>query len=98
MAQNLDPVRALLGDLAQDDYVRFKYGKRVEAALKLLDQATRGPDTAELEARLLEALDLVRGGKGARGKAAKKGAGAAAPEPKRPARAPKAKGGPDAAS
>ena len=95
MTPNLNPVKTLLGDMAQDDYVRFKYGKRVDAALKLLAQVGGGPDAAELEARLLEVLDLVRGGKGGRGK---KGAGAAAPEAKRvrPAR-PAAAGSPPGA-
>lgn len=93
MGQNLKPVKALLGDLAQDDYVRFKFGKRVDAALKLIDQAGTGPDAAELEARLLELIELVRGGKGGR----KKGAGAAAPEVKSPRRAPKAEKAPHGA-
>ncbi len=86
MGQNLNPVKTLLADLARDDYVRFKYGKRVDAALKLLDAQSVGPDATELEARLLELLDLVRGGKAGR----KKGAGAAAPEVKSARRTPKA--------
>lgn len=89
MAQNLNPVRTLLGDMSQDDYVKFKYGKRVEAALKLLDHVATGPDTVELEGRLLELLDLVRGTKAKAGRG-KKGAGASAPEVKRPERARKA--------
>ena len=42
-AKSLNPVRVLLGDMSQDEYVRFKYGKRLDAALKLLDQAADGP-------------------------------------------------------
>lgn len=94
MGRKLDPVKALLGDLAKDDYVRFKYGKRVDAALKLLDQAEVGPDAAAIEARLVDLLEVVRGGK----PKAKKGAGAAAPEGKSAGRAPKAKGAKDAAT
>lgn len=86
MAKHLTPVKTLLADLAQDDYVRFKYGKRVDAALKSLELLDGGPDPSEVEARLIELIDLVRGGKGAR----KKGAGAAAPEVKSPRRASQA--------
>ena len=58
-----DPIRALLTELRDDDYVRFKYGKRVDAALKALD-AQAAVDTRELEARLQAMLELVRGKKG----------------------------------
>lgn len=79
--------RTLLHELAMDDYVRFKYGKRIDAALKQLDQQAGAPSTAELEARLLELVDLVRG--------KKKGAGASAPAPKSPRAARPKKGKPD---
>jgi hypothetical protein len=94
VVDNLDPVRALLADLAKDDYVRFKYGKRVDAALKALAQAKGGPDGAALEARLLELLEIVRG-KPARG--GKKGAGAVAPGAKSAGRAPQASKAPHGA-
>lgn len=93
MGRKLDPVKTLLGDLAKDDYVRFKYGKRVDAAVKLLDQADLGPDAAAIEARLVELLDVVRGGK----PKAKKGAGATAPDGKSAGHRPRAKGTKDAA-
>lgn len=85
MSNQLNPVRTLLGDMAQDEYIRFKYGKRVEAALKALDQATTGPDLGEVEARLVEALEALRGGK--------KGGGASASGPKSP-RKPRATAAP----
>ncbi len=81
--------RTLLHELAMDDYVRFKYGKRLEAALKQLDLQAGGASPAELEVKLLELLDLVRG-KPARG--AKKGAGESAPAAKS-ARTPREKKG-----
>ena len=95
MGKHLHPVRTLLAEMAKDDYVRFKYGKRVDAALKLLEASDGGPDAAAIEARLLEALDLVRGGrtKPARAKKdAAKEAGAPAPEAKSRKRPPQAPG------
>jgi hypothetical protein len=58
-----DPIRALLTELRDDDYVRFKFGKRVDAALKALETQS-AVDTRELEARLQAMLELVRGKKG----------------------------------
>lgn len=73
-----DVLKALLNDLKQDDYVRFRFGKRLDAALKSLESAP-APDTAEIEKRLTELLKLVRGEKG----------GAASASSKRPSK-PKA--------
>src|SRR5687768_11955565 len=73
-----DPLRALLADLGADEYVRFRYGKRLDAALRALD-AHSGLDTAELERRLNAVLELVRAPKG--------GASASRPKSPRPPRA-----------
>jgi hypothetical protein len=68
----MDAIRALLNDMRSDDYVRFKYGKQLDAALKALD-ARAAVDSQVLEARLVELLELVRGKKGgATGSAATK--------------------------
>ncbi|MDB5098412.1 MAG: hypothetical protein JWM80_2833 [Cyanobacteria bacterium RYN_339] len=55
----MDKVRALLLELTQDDYVRFKYGKAVEAALKALD-AQQAVDLRDIEAKLTALLEVVR--------------------------------------
>lgn len=68
-----DPLRALLLEMRDDEYVRFRFGKRLDAALKALD-ARGGLDAAEIERRLTAVLELVRAPKG----------GAAAPRPKSP--------------
>ena len=78
---DLGLTQTLLHELAMDDYVRFKYGKRIEAALRQLDQQAGGASPAELEAKLLELLDIVRG-KPARG--ARKVAGESTPAAKSP--------------
>jgi hypothetical protein len=59
----MDPLRTLLNEMRTDDYVRFKYGKQIDATLKALD-AKAGVDAQVLEARLVELLELVRGKKG----------------------------------
>ena len=59
----MEQIKALLSEMRGDDYVRFKYGKQIEAALKALD-AKAPVETQVLEARLLELLELVRGKKG----------------------------------
>lgn len=59
----MDKLQALLEEMKADDYVRFKYGKRLDAALKTLE-AHAGLDARELEARLIELLDWTRGKKG----------------------------------
>lgn len=82
----MDKLRQLLEDMRSDDYVRFKYGKRVEAAIKALDEQ-QALDAAAIEARLQEVIALVRGEKGGspakagskRRQAPKKAAGPAAP-------------------
>lgn len=57
----MDKLRDLLEEMKADDYVRFKYGKRIEAALKTLEGAG-GIDAKELEARLNELLTWAKGG------------------------------------
>ena len=59
----MEAIKALLSDMRADEYVRFKYGKQIDAALKALD-ARAALDAPALEAKLLEALELVRGKKG----------------------------------
>lgn len=59
----MDEIKALLGELRSDEYVRFKYGKQIDAALKALE-AKAPVEPQVLEARLLEMLELVRGKKG----------------------------------
>lgn len=59
----MEAVRALLNDMRSDEYVRFKYGKQIDQALKTLD-ARAAVDTQQLESRLVELLELVRGKKG----------------------------------
>lgn len=59
----MEQIKALLGELRSDEYVRFKYGKQIDAALKALE-AKAPVETQVLEARLLEMLELVRGKKG----------------------------------
>lgn len=59
----MEQIRALLTEMRGDEYVRFKYGKQLDAALKALD-AKAPVETQVLEARLLELLELVRGKKG----------------------------------
>ncbi|HEY9721507.1 MAG TPA: hypothetical protein V6D47_05810 [Oscillatoriaceae cyanobacterium] len=60
----MEKVRSLLEALKADEYVRFKHGKALDAALKELE-AQSALDAQALEARLLEMLELVRGKKGA---------------------------------
>jgi hypothetical protein len=55
----MDKIKALLAELRQDDYVKFKYGKALEAALKQLD-AQQAVDLREVEKRLLALLEVVR--------------------------------------
>lgn len=76
MATGVDAVRALLDELERDDYVRFKHGKALGAARKALD-ARPEVDTTVLEEHLTQALELLRG---------KKGAGQAGSGPKSPRR------------
>jgi hypothetical protein len=57
-------IKALLQEMRDDEYVRFKYGKAIDAALKALD-ARQAVDTRAVEAKLLEALDALRGKGGA---------------------------------
>lgn len=59
----MEQIKALLGELRSDEYVRFKFGKQIDAALKALE-AKAPVETQVLEARLLEMLELVRGKKG----------------------------------
>ena len=59
----MEQLKSLLEELKGDDYVRFKYGKRLDAALKAVE-ARQSLDTTALEARLTEALALLRGQKG----------------------------------
>lgn len=61
-AKAMEQIKALLSEMRSDEYVRFKYGKQIDAALKALDKAP--VETQVLEARLLEMLELVRGKKG----------------------------------
>jgi hypothetical protein len=56
----MDKLRSLLEELKADEYVRFKYGKRLDVALKTLE-AQGALDARELEARLTELLDWTRG-------------------------------------
>lgn len=76
----MDKLRELLEEMKADDYVRFKYGKRLDAALKALD-GQGALDAKELEARLTELLHWAKGG---------------APAGKRPKSAPKKKAPADA--
>jgi hypothetical protein len=59
----LTKVKALLDELKQDDYVKFRYGKAIENALKVLESHT-ALDPAEIELGLTDLLELVRGKKG----------------------------------
>ena len=59
----MEQIKALLSEMRSDDYVRFKYGKQIDAALKALD-AKAPIETQVLEDRLSELLELVRGKKG----------------------------------
>ena len=79
----MDKVKALLEALRADDYVRFRYGKALEAAAKELE-ARGALDARELERRLAELLELVRGQKG--------GTPASAGPKRRPATARKPEG------
>jgi hypothetical protein len=63
---SMEKVRSLLTELKNDEYVRFKYGKQLEVALKELDTQP-SLDVRDVEARLAELLELVRGKKGGAG-------------------------------
>jgi hypothetical protein len=77
----MDPIKALLAEMKTDEYVRFRYGKQIDAALKALDAQSQ-LDPKALEARLVDMLELVRG---------KKGGTPASPGSKSPRSAPKVK-------
>jgi hypothetical protein len=55
----MDKVKAFLAELRQDDYVKFKYGKALEAALKQLE-AQQAVDLKDVEKRLQALLEVVR--------------------------------------
>jgi hypothetical protein len=57
-------IKALLQELRADEYVRFKHGKAIDAALKALE-GRQSVDTRAVEAKLVEALEALRGKGGA---------------------------------
>lgn len=63
MGPNPLVLRTLLEDLKADEYVRFKFGKRIDSVLKALESQA-SLDIAEVEARLQALLDLVKTAKG----------------------------------
>lgn len=76
----MEKVRTLLEALKTDEYVRFKHGKALDAALKELESQS-ALDAPMLEARLSELLELVRGKKGATASPSSKSKRAKQPAP-----------------